>query len=187
MLQAPLRFSHEILKKSIVPGDYVIDATVGNGYDTVMLAQLVGQVGKVYGFDIQKEAIETTKEKLLLTGQLPQTELILDGHENIGNYLSEDEQISAATFNLGYLPKGDKSIVTKAETTISAIAQCLLRLRKGGLVSIMVYYGHEGSQGEKEQVDNFVVGLSQEDYQALEYKFPNQRNNPPYLYLVEKR
>lgn len=187
MLQAPLRFSHELLKKSIVPGDYVIDATVGNGNDTVMLARTVGEMGKVYGFDIQKKAIESTKEKLLLTGLLSQTVLIHDGHENINHYVENSQQISAAVFNLGYLPKGNKSIVTKPETTISAIDQCLNRLRKGGLISIMVYHGHEGGQEEKEAVDRFVTNLSQDDYQVLEYKFINQKNNPPFLYVIEKR
>jgi predicted methyltransferase len=187
MLQAPLRFSHDVLKKSIVPGDHVIDATVGNGNDTVMLAKAVEQIGKVYGFDVQKEAIVSTKDKLILTGLLPQTELIHDGHENIKDYVPEKEQISAAIFNLGYLPSGDKSIITKPETTLSAINQCLNRLRKGGLISIMIYSGHEGGLKEKEAVDDFVHNLPQEDFQVLEYKFVNQKNNPPFLYLIEKR
>lgn len=187
MLQSPLRFSHEVLKKNIVRGDHVIDATVGNGNDTIMLAAAVGHIGKVYGFDIQKEGIESTKEKLLLSGLLEQTELIHDGHETIEKHLPENQKISAAVFNLGYLPSGDKSIITKPKTTISAIEQCLTRLRKGGLVSIMIYYGHEGGREEKNQLDQFASELSQKEYQVLEYKFVNQINNPPYLYLIEKR
>jgi len=187
MLQNPLKFSHSLLKNSIVPGDCVIDATVGNGNDTVLLAQLVGQTGKVYGFDIQKEAIEATEEKLLLTGQLPQTELIHAGHENIADYIPDEQNISAVVFNLGYLPSGDKEIITTPDTTIPAIEQSLTRLRRGGLVSLMVYHGHEGGKEEKEQVDSFVRQLSQEDYHVLEYKFVNQKNNPPFLYIIEKR
>ena len=121
MLQQPLKFSHEVLKDTIITGDHVIDATIGNGNDTLLLAQLVGPYGKVYGFDIQDEAIKTTEDKLLLTGQRPQVQLINDGHENIDHYLEENELISAVTFNLGYLPKGDKSITTKPETTLTAI------------------------------------------------------------------
>jgi len=187
MLKDPLRFSHTLLKNSIVPGDHVIDATVGNGNDTVLLAQLVGQTGKVFGFDIQKDAIEATKEKLLLTGQLPQTELILDGHENMTEHLPKQEKISAVTFNLGYLPNGDKSIITIPDTTIPAIEQSLTLLRKGGLISLMVYYGHEGGKEEKEQVARFVNELPQKEYHVLQYKFVNQKNNPPYLYVIEKR
>lgn len=187
MLQTPIRFTHDILKKALVAGDYVIDATVGKGNDTVLLAQAVGKLGKVYGFDIQKEAINKTKEKLLLTGLLPQTELILDGHEKIEEYVPAEKLISAATFNLGYLPSGDKTIVTKPQTTISAIKQCISRLRKGGLITIMIYSGHEGGKIEKEAIDDFVINLPQEEVHVLEYKFVNQKNNPPYLYIIEKR
>lgn len=187
MLKSPLRFSQALMKQAIQPGDHVIDATVGNGNDTVTLAQAVGNTGKVYGFDIQNEAIETTNQKLLLTGLLPQTELILDGHQNIEKYVPEEPIISAVTFNLGYLPSGDKSIITQPETTIDAIEQSLIRLRKGGLISIMIYSGHDGGQIEKEAVDDFVQNLPQEEVQVLEYKFVNQQNNPPYLYIIEKR
>ncbi len=187
MLQTPLRFSQELLKQAIVPGDTVIDATVGNGNDTVILAKAVGAAGKVYGFDIQEEAIEKTKEKLLLTGLLPQTELILDGHEKIEEYVPEEANVSAVVFNLGYLPSGDKSVITKPATTLLAIEQSLLRLRKGGILSLMIYSGHEGGQEEKQAVDTFVMELDQKEFQVLSYKFVNQKNNPPYLYVIEKR
>ena len=187
MLQSPLRFSHEIIKQALVSGDTVIDATVGNGNDTVVLAKAVGSMGKVYGFDIQEEAIDKTKEKLLLTGLLPQTELILEGHENIENHVPEDANLGAVMFNLGYLPSGDKSIITQPATTLSAIQQSLLRLRKGGILSLMIYYGHEGGIKEKDAVDDLVVNLEQEKFQVLQYQFVNQKNNPPYLYLIEKR
>ncbi|MEY8292633.1 class I SAM-dependent methyltransferase [Carnobacteriaceae bacterium 52-44] len=187
MLKKPLRFSHEILKDSIVQGDHVIDATVGNGNDTVLLAQLVGPYGKVYGFDIQMEAIQATEEKLILTGQKPQVELIEDGHQNMDQYLKEDKKISAVTFNLGYLPKGDKSITTKPETTLKAIKKSLQYLRRQGIVSVMVYSGHEGGLEEKDAIDSFVSELPQDEYNVLLYQFINQINNPPYLYIVEKK
>ena len=187
MLKRPLSFVQEILKDAIMKNDTVIDATVGNGNDTVLLATLVGSTGKVYGFDIQEDAILTTKEKLLLTGLLPQTELILDGHENLDQYIPEESNISAITFNLGYLPKSDKSIITTAETTLKALKKGLTRLRKGGLITIMVYYGHDGGAEEKTGVTDFVVSLPQEDYQVLKYAFVNQKNNPPFLYIIEKK
>ena len=129
MLKKPLSFVQELLKTHVVQGDTVIDATVGNGNDTVLLASLVGSSGKVYGFDVQEAAIQTTKEKLILTGLFPQTELILDGHENLDLYVNKDSKISAITFNLGYLPKSDKSIITTPKTTLSAINIGLTRLR----------------------------------------------------------
>jgi len=187
MLKQPLRFAHEVLKEMVTIGDTVIDATVGNGNDTLLLAQLVGPYGKVYGFDIQKEAIKSTEDKLILTGQKMQVELIKDGHENLDQHIDDDEAISAATFNLGYLPRGDKSIITKPKTTLVAIEKVLNLLRKQGIITIMIYSGHEGGIEEKEAVDRFVENLSQEEYNVLSYKFVNQVNHPPYLYIIEKK
>jgi len=47
----------------ITKNDYVIDMTIGNGYDTLFLCN---NAKFVFGFDIQKEAINNTN-KLLLT------------------------------------------------------------------------------------------------------------------------
>ncbi len=187
MLKIPLRFSHDILKDTIVSGDTVIDATVGNGNDTVLLAQLVGPFGKVYGFDIQEEAIANTSTKLLLTGQLEHVKLINDGHEKMTEYIPNNTQVSAVTFNLGYLPKGDKNITTLPDTTLKAIKLSLGLLRRQGIISIMVYSGHESGKIEKEAIDEFVIHLPQDEYNVLVYKFVNQKNNPPYLYVIEKK
>lgn len=187
MIKSPLLFSHEIIKKIVRDGDYAIDATLGNGHDTQLLAELVGSTGKVYGFDIQKQAIESSQERLAVANLLTQVELIHDGHEMMQQYIPADKKVSAVMFNLGYLPKGDKAIVTKAETTVAAIQQALSLLKKGGVVSIMVYYGHGGTNGEKEAVDQLVRELSQKEFDTLAYQFVNQINNPPYLYLIEKK
>ena len=149
MLERAMHYSHTLLKQAITNGDSVIDATVGNGGDTVFLASLVGPFGKVFGFDIQKEAIETTQQKLLLTGLTQQVELFQQGHETIDSVLPKNSQIAAAIFNLGYLPTSDKSIITQADTTLLAIEHILPRLRKTGLVVIVVYYGHNGGLAEK--------------------------------------
>ncbi|MDN6161424.1 MAG: class I SAM-dependent methyltransferase, partial [Atopostipes sp.] len=188
VLKNPLSFSHMIVKSVVNKGDYVIDATIGNGHDTLFLAELVGNNGKVFGFDIQKQAIQSTKERLSKEKSVEQVELIHDGHENINNYLpQEKKKVSAVMFNLGYLPKGDKAIVTKAETTKKAINQALSQIKKGGIVSIMVYYGHSGTNGEKEAVDELVRDIPQDKFDSLSYKFVNQRNNPPYLYLIQRK
>lgn len=186
MLENALRFSHSLLKKSISQGDTVIDATVGNGEDTVLLAKLVGPLGKVYGFDIQEQAIETTKEKLLYTGLLPQVELFQQGHETVEEVIDESTSIGGAVFNLGYLPKSDKSIITKSDTTLLALSSILSKLRIGSLIVIVVYYGHDGGQEEKNAVLDFVSHLSQKEYAVLQYGFVNQKNQPPFVLAIEK-
>lgn len=187
MIENALRYSHTLLKSTVVRGDKVIDATVGNGGDTVLLATLVGQTGTVYGFDIQEQAIQITKEKLMLTGLSEQVELYQQGHETVADIVPEKAEIAAAIFNLGYLPKGDKSITTQGKTTIQALNEILLRLRKSGLVVIVVYYGHKGGKTEKEAVVTFAEQLPQESFNVLQYSFINQRNTPPFLLVIEKK
>ena len=187
MLERAMHYSHTLLKQAITTGDSVIDATVGNGGDTVFLASLVGPFGKVFGFDIQKEAIETTQQKLLLTGLTQQVELFQQGHETIDSVLPKNSQIAAAIFNLGYLPTSDKSIITQADTTLLAIEHILPRLRKTGLVVIVVYYGHDGGLAEKDAVLNYCQTLPQEEFNVLQYGFINQRNQPPFLLAIEKK
>jgi len=171
MLENALHYSRTLLKNTLIPGDIVVDATVGNGNDTVLLATLVGENGTVYGFDLQEQAIQKTKEKLLLTGLSAQVKLFQQGHETLGSILPESTLLAGAIFNLGYLPKGDKTIITKGETTLIAIKEILPRLRKGGLLLLVVYYGHKGGKEEKDTVLDYVQTLSQTDYTVLRYDF----------------
>ncbi|MCA9767140.1 MAG: 16S rRNA (cytosine(1402)-N(4))-methyltransferase [Carnobacterium sp.] len=187
MIENALRYSHTLLKNTVINGDKVIDATVGNGGDTVFLAKLVGKTGHVFGFDIQSQAIETTKEKLLLTSLLEQVSLYNDGHENLNLYLPKNIEIAAAVFNLGYLPKGDKNIITEGDTTIRAVENILPRLRKGGLLLLTVYSGHPGGESERNTVLDFTKCLPQDLYTVLYYGFINQKNSPPFLIVVEKK
>ncbi|WP_085558481.1 class I SAM-dependent methyltransferase [Carnobacterium iners] len=187
MIENALRYSHTLLKNTIINGDTVIDATVGNGGDTILLAKLVGETGHVFGFDIQTQAIKTTKEKLMLTSLLEQVSLYNEGHENLNHFIPENTEIAAAVFNLGYLPKGDKKIITKGETTIQAVELILPRLRKGGLLLLTVYSGHPGGELEKSAIVDFTKDLTQDSYTVLYYGFINQKNAPPFLIAIEKK
>lgn len=186
MLENALHYSRTLLKITLSPGDIVIDATVGNGNDTVLLATLVGETGIVYGFDLQEQAIKTTKEKLLLTGLTSQVKLFQQGHETLGSVLPKDTLLAGAIFNLGYLPKGDKTIITTGETTLMAANEILPRLKMGGLLLFIVYCGHKGGIVERDKVLSFVQTLSQDDFAVLRYDFLNQKNNPPFLIAIEK-
>lgn len=187
MLLNPLNFSHAILQETVSNGDIVIDATVGNGYDTLKLATLVGDEGKVYGYDVQQEALESTRNKLEEAGLADAVDLLHNGHENIKDLSLDRSSVSAVVFNLGYLPSGDKSIITLPETTLEAINSSLPLLKKGGIISLMIYHGHEGGKEEKDAVSDFVTQLPQKDFNVLRYGFINQKNNPPFLMIIEKK
>ncbi|GAB5053215.1 tRNA 5-(aminomethyl)-2-thiouridylate-methyltransferase MnmM [Pediococcus ethanolidurans] len=186
-LESALRYSHTLLDQVVQPGDTVVDATVGNGNDTIYLASAVGKNGRVYGFDVQAAGLAATKTQLVLTGLSLQTSLIHDGHEHLLKHLPENTQISAAIFNLGYLPGSDKSIITHAKTTISAIKQCLQILQRGGLVILVSYYGHPGGKDELRELQTFLHQIPQKQFQVLNYQFINQQNNPPILFAIQKR
>ena len=134
------------IEKLVKKGDIVVDATMGNGYDTLYLAKIIGEEGFLYSFDIQKEALISTKEKLEKENLLSRTKLILDGHENIDRYI--DKQIDFMIFNLGYLPKGDHNIITKPHTTIEAIKKGMNLKKPNGIITIAIYSGHVGGAYE---------------------------------------
>lgn len=187
MLVPSVKYSHYLLKEIIETGDCVIDATIGNGFDTVFSAELVGQTGRVIGFDVQPLAITSTTEQLAEKQLLDRVSLHLLGHENVDTALTDDKLIKAAIFNLGYLPKGDKNIITQSQTTLTAIAKIMARLTPAGRIVIVIYYGHPGGLDEKESVLNFVKTIPQTNFNVLSYEFINQKNNPPILICIEKK
>lgn len=187
MLQSALKFTHTLLYQSVEEGDTVIDATVGNGNDTLLLAKIVGPEGTVIGFDIQRDAISATKNRLIEADLNQRVQLIEAGHELVDSFSIKESSIAAAVYNLGYLPKGDKSIITSPDTTIESLSKVLPLLKPGGLILIMVYYGHEGGAEEKEAVLSFAQSLPQKYYDVLQYAFINQKNSPPFLLAIEKK
>lgn len=180
-----MNLAKELCIKKVKRGDVVVDATMGNGNDTIFLCELVGEEGTVYSFDIQKNAIENTKENLKSNNIRGQVELILDGHENIDKYIKE--KVKLVMFNLGYLPKAEHKITTNADTTIIAIEKSLKLLQKNGVVILVIYHGHKEGKEEKENIKRFVKDLNQKQYNVIELCFVNQVNNPPVLVAVEKR
>ncbi|MGJ8731359.1 class I SAM-dependent methyltransferase [Listeria aquatica] len=184
-LEGILPFSHQLLRKVIFPGDLVIDATCGNGHDTLFLAQLVGPNGKVYAYDIQQTAIEKTEARLDEASCKNQVLLFKKSHAELAADVSEP--VRAVIYNLGYLPGGDKSITTLEESTLESISAALEKLMVGGLVILVIYHGHEAGKLEKEAILNYVSHLPQEKFSVLQYGFINQRNLPPFVVAIEKR
>ncbi len=152
-----LPFARFLIENTLEPGDCAIDCTVGNGHDTVFLAKLVGENGHVYGFDIQAEAISSTTARLNEEKLNDRVTLFQIGHEHVLTTIPEQKQskMKAAIFNLGYLPGGDKSIVTKPSSTVAAIRSLLAMMPKGGTIVLVIYHGHEEGQIEKDRVSYF--------------------------------
>ncbi|MCI2948291.1 class I SAM-dependent methyltransferase [Staphylococcus caledonicus] len=184
-LERILPFSKTLITSHIQEDSIVIDATCGNGNDTLFLAEHVPH-GHMYGFDIQESAIQNTAEKIKNYSNVT---LIQDGHENIVEHLdvTKSGMVDAAIFNLGYLPKGDKSIVTRPETTIKAIDSIFNVLNVEGIIVLVIYHGHEEGQVERDAILDYLEQFDQNKAHILKYQFINQVNHAPFICAIEKR
>jgi len=180
-----VNIAHMLISQKVAEGDVVIDATAGNGNDTFSLAKLVGPKGIVFAFDVQSQAIENTRSLLSEHGLLANVELINDGHENLDKYVKGS--VKLVLFNLGYLPKADRSITTKKETTLIAMQKSLALLDKYGLVLVVIYPGHDEGMKEKDEILEFASELSQAEYNVFYVDLLNQKNDPPILLGIEKQ
>ncbi len=180
-MQLILDFAKTLLLSHLKEDGIYVDFTMGNGFDTLFLAEHTN--GDIYAFDIQQTAIENTT-KLLEQHQINHVNLILDSHSNLKQYLQQP--IDAGIFNLGYLPNGDKSITTRTETTLIAVQSALELLSDTGILVIVLYPGHMQGKTESLQVENFCKNLNASAYHVLKYDFINQ-NHPPYLIAIKKR
>lgn len=179
-----IKFVRDIISRNVKKGDICVDCTVGNGNDIEFLLDIVGEKGKVYGFDIQEIALERTGQRLKDSKLMDNSILIKDSHENIDKYI--DKKISLFIYNLGYLPKGDKDIKTNKKSTIKSLEIALKLLKGNGIILITCYTGHDGRIEEKDAIESFLINLDQCNFNVLKYDFFNQKNFPPILYCIEK-
>ena len=175
----------DILRAVLEPGDRAIDATMGNGHDTVLLCGLVGPGGRVYAFDVQPAALEATRGRLAEEGLAERAELFLLGHEHMRETVKEP--VKAVVFNLGWLPGGDHRITTRTETTLSAIRQALELLAPMGMLVLCVYPGHPEGEREKEMVTGMLSGLPPREYNVLAQQFLNAGPGAPLCFAVQKQ
>ncbi len=170
----------QIIEKNIKEKDIVVDATIGNGNDTLFLANITKK-GHVFGFDIQKEAIKRTSNLLVNYNNYT---LINDSHSNIDIHLSDyKNKISLVLYNLGYLPNGDKNITTNYVTTIDSIKKALPLLNDKGRILIVIYKGHEEGLKENNEINKFL--------KTINNKINIYRNTDnevaPYLIEIQKK
>jgi methylase of polypeptide subunit release factors len=158
-----------------------VDFTMGNGYDTLFLSQLVPE-GQVFAFDIQKSAVDSTRERLEANGVTNVT-LIHDSHANVADYVRMP--ISAAMFNLGYLPGGDKSVHTMTESTLVAVKAGLDLLEAGGVMTVSVYPGHDEGAREGMAVAQMLSELDRRVFSVLQCKMLNSSESP-YIIAIER-
>jgi len=176
---------HHFIKEHVRPGDICIDATAGNGNDTVILCELAGEQGKVLAFDIQEEAITNTKKRLEKHKLVERAELHLESHVNMGKYAKADS-VSCIVFNFGYLPGGDHNLATRKESSILAIHEGLHLLKKGGMMSLCIYSGGDSGFEERDGILEELKRLDGKQYLVIVSQYYNRPNHPPIPVLILK-
>lgn len=173
---------HQEISKLVRSGDFAIDATLGNGYDTLLLAKCGA---KVIGFDIQNLAIENTRDRLLEEGCLVLDEVMLyqEGHERMLEMVPEDwiGKVRIVMFNLGYLPGGDKSVITRRATTLQALESAYWLLDDSGYLSLVLYPDHEGGEDEASAVKAWIANNGR----ITKHLCPGVDRGPEW-YLIQK-
>ena len=194
--------SQEIVAAHLYDGAVAVDATAGNGHDTLFLAERVGPSGRVFAFDVQEAAVDRTRARLSESGLsengLPESglsesglanaEVIHDGHERMVDRLGADliGRVDAVMFNLGYLPRADHDVITRPGTTIPALDQSIELLRNGGVLTVVVYSGHPGGEAEAAAVTAWAKALDRNSFEVVEWRHLNRRNHPPFVIAVKK-
>ncbi len=175
----------EALERGIGPGDTAVDATMGNGHDTLTLCRLVGPVGRVYAFDVQAAAVERTRERLRDAGMLERATLFCIGHERMTEEVKTP--VTAVVFNLGWLPGGDHAVTTRWETTRQAVESALKLLKPLGLLVICAYPGHQEGQRERDALTEWLAQLPPQQFNALRHQFLNAGPGAPECFIVQKQ
>lgn len=178
-----LGLSHDYARRAVRPGDTVVDATCGKGRDTLFLAGLVGECGKVFAFDIQSESVELTRS-LLENHKINNTVVFNENHEKIDEFVLGG--VSCIMFNLGFLPGSDHLVQTKGENTIKAIVKFMDLIKAGGIITVVIYQGGDTGYMERDLVLDFCTKVNQKEFTVMKTSFENQKNNPPIFICIEK-
>lgn len=173
-----------LLAEKLKSASTIVDATAGNGGDTLYLARHSKEDARIYAFDVQKTALDAVRRKLSEASLLAKTELILASHADMDLYVREN--IDIAVFNLGYLPGGDHALTTLAETTAAALHKAAALLGENGAIAVVAYPGHAVGLTEERCLFACLTQFPAKFFTVGRYAMINHPNSPPVLYLIEK-
>lgn len=188
LIRKTTNLAAHIVSAYISSDSILVDATCGNGHDTLMLA--ASPHAKLYAFDIQQAAADATRRLLISEGYESELtnntiSIICDSHVNMNDYIAEKADV--IMFNLGYLPGGDKNFVTCCDDTIDAVKAALSLLADDGVLCITMYSGHNEGQKEKAALLQLSENLDPRTYHAAYINFINQKNFPPEILLITRK
>lgn len=181
----PTELAHLILRGIIRECDLLIDATAGNGHDTVFLAELTGQGGRVLAFDIQDHAIHAARSRVEAAGFSNRVDFLLKSHALMADH-AEPGTVAAVMFNLGYLPGDDHQLTTETEETLAALTTSATLLKTGGILSVVCYPGHDTGMLESAAVESWASARTTEGWRVAKYAMLGTLRPAPFLILLWK-
>ena len=192
IFQSHLDLAHSYWEKLLKEGDWAIDATCGNGNDTLKLAKILLKNGNkkqsgIIGIDLQEEAILKTKSLLQSHLSNDENSYIHLFHQSHIDFPSpaKENPIRLIVYNLGYLPGGNKQMTTMTQCSLESVKQALDLVIPGGAVCITCYPGHEEGNREERALLNEVSKLSSLTWNVCYHTFPNRRLSASLL-LIQK-
>ena len=178
---------HHWISAHVRRGDLVMDATCGNGHDTMLLASLVGEHGRVVALDIQRQAVASTRQKLETANLLDRCSLHCLSHARVADVVPVGTLLDCAIFNLGYLPGSDKSVITQPDSSLLAHEAVVERLAPGGVLFSTIYTGHEGGQEEADRLLAWSARLPSSQFSVARHEWFNQSGKPPFILIISHR
>lgn len=181
----PTEIAHELAAWLLGEGAVAIDATAGNGHDTVWLAERVGETGRVLAFDIQAAAIEAARRRVEDAGWLGRVDFYQESHVGMDSRVAPGS-VSLVMFNLGYLPGGDHGLTTEWVTTLAALEAAARVLRPGGGLSVVCYPGHAAGATESEAVGAWFARLGCSGWRVARHGPEGTLRPAPFLLFAVK-
>lgn len=179
----PTELAWTLLRGAIHDGDLVIDATAGNGHDTVFLAGCVGENGRVLAFDVQQAAIRSASERVAIAGFSSRVDFHQASHASMACH-APPGSVAVVMFNLGYLPGEDHQLTTESAETLAALEAAALVLKPGGIISVVCYPGHEAGAGESAAVEVWMNSRSTDGWRVAKYSMLGTLRPAPFLLVA---
>lgn len=189
LFQSHLDLAHSYWARLIRHKDSVIDATCGNGHDTLKLCELAikQNLGFVHALDIQKDAIKNASERceaILEESERDRIKFYCQSHASFPHTI-EKKSIRLIVYNLGYLPGGSKELTTFLETTIESLLSAKELIQPGGAISVTCYPGHLEGKKEEEALSHLAASFSPKEWSSCHHRWVNRKDSPS-LFLFQR-
>lgn len=189
LFQSHLDFAHDLWKKILIAGDTAIDATCGNGHDTIFLAKILNdERSTLFAIDIQEDAIKKTEDSF--KNELPSPQLSIKFVNQCHSSFPQEIQphsVKLIVYNLGYLPKGDKALTTLTESTLKSIESAKNLICDGGVISITCYPGHDEGLKEEEALLDYFAQWNRFEWNCSYHRWVNRFRGPTLLLIQKKQ